>query len=52
MVAFHRFYSRKIPSKMLNFQDSLPLQEPLLANLSDMHPFISRKYPAEQGMDV
>ena len=52
MVPLHRFYYRKIASKMLNVQDSLPLQEPLVANLSDIHPLISRKYPAEQGMDV
>ena len=37
---------------MLNVQEVLPLQVRLVANLSDTHPRISRKHPAEQGMDV
>lgn len=46
------FTLEKYPSQMLNFQEVLRLQQRLVANLSDTHPRISRKYPAKQGMDV
>ena len=52
IVALHGFYSRKISFTNAKCSGVLPLQVRLVANLSDTHPRISRKHPAEQGMDV
>ena len=37
---------------MLNFQFFLPRKQPLVATLSKTNPIVSRKYVAEQGMDI
>ena len=37
---------------MLNFQFFLPWKQPLVATLSKTRPLISRRYVAEQGMDI
>ena len=37
---------------MLNFQFFLPSKQPLVATLSKTRPLISRRYVAEQGMNI
>ena len=52
LVTLHRFRFRRKVSKMLNFQFFLPSKQPLVATLSKTRPLISRRYVAEQGMNI
>ena len=50
--ALNRFCFRKIVSKVLNFQFFSLRRKPLMATLSKTRPLISRRYAAEQGMEI
>ena len=52
LVALQRFCFRKIVSKMINFQFYLLRKQRFVAILHKTHPLISRRYVAEQGMNI
>ena len=47
-----RFCFRKKVSKMQIFLFFLPQKQPLVATSSKTYPLISRRYVAEQGMNI